>query len=164
MIRCIWSHSFSCAIGILAEDDRPQALRDERGDHVRQGAGDTDRPFIGLDADEVLFEAEMVGIDLGATLEVVAHAVFGVDVDRPDQPFLPERAFGGHGAGQAQDADGGDLHANGLQCGRRTIASNSWTLASRPLAAKRGRQVRVVLGRSLLLVSARAGRGYHDRA
>ena len=106
--------------GILAKDDRAQALGDERGHHVGQRARDTDRAFIGLDADEVLFEAEVVGIDLGAALKVIAHAIFGVDVDRPDQPFFPERAFGGHGAGEAQDADGGDLHAraSGVVAGR----------------------------------------------
>ena len=61
-------------------------------------------------ADEVLLEAEMVGIDLAAALEVVAGAVFGIDVDRPDQPLLPERPIGPHGAGQAQETDAGDLH------------------------------------------------------
>ena len=86
-------------------------LRHEGGHHVGQRAGDADRPFVGLDPDEVLFQTEMVGVDLAAALEVVAGAIFGIDVDRPDQPFLPERTIGPHGAGQAQNADSGDLHA-----------------------------------------------------
>jgi hypothetical protein len=74
------------------------------------------------DPDEMLLEPEMTGIDLLATLEVVADTVFGVDIDRPDQTFLPQRGFGAHGAGEAQDANGGDLHAKPRNS-RRTIAS-----------------------------------------
>ena len=75
----------------------------------------------------------MVGIDLGAPLEVLALTVFGVDVDWPDQPFLPERDFGGHGAGEAQDADGGDLHARAS--GGVAERERPRTLASSPLAS-----------------------------
>ena len=95
---------------VLAEDDRAQTLRHEGSHHVGQRAGDADGAFVGLDADEVLFQAEMAGVDLAAALEVVARAIFGIDVDRPDQSLLPERSVGRHGSGQPQKADGGDLH------------------------------------------------------
>ncbi len=95
---------------VLPQDDRPQPFRHERADHVRQRAGDADRPLISFDPDEMLLEAEVVGIDLRTALEVAAPAVFGIDVDRPDQTLLPERAIGEHGPAQAQDADSGDFH------------------------------------------------------
>ena len=100
---------------VLADDDRAQALGHECRHHFGQRAGNADRTFVCLDPDEVLLEAEMIGVDLAAAFEVVAAAVFGVDVDRSDQALFPERAIGLHGAGQAQNANGGDLHCGSRQ-------------------------------------------------
>jgi hypothetical protein len=95
---------------VLAQDDRTQAPRDEGCHHVGQRAGDAYRAFVGLDTEEMLRQAEMAGVDLDTALEVIAGTVFRIDVDRPHQPFFPERPVGGQDPGQQQEADGSDLH------------------------------------------------------
>ena len=79
---------------VLAEQDRAQPSGNVSSHHVGQRAGDAERPFVGLDAHEVLFQAEVIAVDLIAALEAVADAVLGIDIDRPDQPLLPERRIG----------------------------------------------------------------------
>src|SRR5271165_2257371 len=96
--------------GVLAEQDRAQPPADEGGDHLGQRSGDAGDAVGGFDAKEILFEAEGVRRGLRAAFEVVADTVLGIDVDRPHQPFLPERPLGLHCAAQAQQADRGDLH------------------------------------------------------
>src|SRR3954447_9808185 len=97
--------------GVLPDDDRTQSPGHERGDHIRQRTGCADVTFVRLDPDEMLFDAEMVGIDLTTALEGVALAIFRVDVDRPNQTVLPQRTFRAHGAGQTQNAYRNDLQA-----------------------------------------------------
>jgi hypothetical protein len=120
MIRCIWSHSFSCV-----QDDRAQAPGDVDRNHFGQRTGNPDRAGIGLDTKVMLLQAEVVGIGLCAALEVVARAVFGIDVDRADQPLFPEPTFGRHRPAQAKQTSGGDLHGvpfgPNRRCGAATV-------------------------------------------
>ena len=68
------------------------------------------KPVIGLDADEVLLHGEMRGVALGAALEIIADAVFRVDIDRPHQPLFPERTLGLHRSANFKDTDCRDPH------------------------------------------------------
>ncbi len=56
----------------VAGHDRAKATGHEGGHHIGQRSGNSDEPFVGLDTDEVLFQTELVGIDLASALEVIA--------------------------------------------------------------------------------------------
>ena len=94
---------------VLPHQDRPQPPADIGGDHLRQRPGDAVRSLVGLDPQEVLFQPVVPVADLLAALEIGAGAVFGVDVDRPHQPLLPEGPVRGHRAAQADQSNGGYL-------------------------------------------------------
>ena len=53
-----------------------------------------------------------------AALVILADAVLGVDIDRPDEALFPERTRCRHGPAQLAQADGGDFHGlDALGCG-----------------------------------------------
>jgi hypothetical protein len=65
---------------------------------------------LDLDLDEVLDEAEAVIVELLPAPGRQLAAVLGVDVDRTDEPLLPERALRRHGAADLADANVRDPH------------------------------------------------------
>ena len=94
---------------ILSHDDGAEPGRDDGGDALGHRAGDAGHPLVGLDLHEHGLDAEPAGIELHPALMVGAGAVFGIDVDRADQPLLPERALGRHGPAHPAQLDSGDL-------------------------------------------------------
>jgi hypothetical protein len=99
---------------VLSEEQSAQPARHVQRHHIRQRPGDAVRARVGLDAQEVLFQPIMGGVKLNAALEIIASAMFGIDVDWAHETFFPERAGGFHRAGQAEDANSGDTHGAGF--------------------------------------------------
>ena len=59
-MRCIWSHSFSCAIGSCCSRIGRSRFGHEQRHHFGQRAGDAVRPVVGLDAHEILLQRKCV--------------------------------------------------------------------------------------------------------
>src|SRR5262249_55664595 len=64
---------------------------------------------VGLDAQEDRLHAVLARLDLRDRLLALA-GVLGIEVDRTDEPLLPEGAVERHRAAQPQQLEAGDLH------------------------------------------------------
>ena len=62
---------------VLTEQYRAQALGHEDRHHLRHRAGDANHSGIGFNPDEVLDQAEVVGVELDTAFEIIALAIPG---------------------------------------------------------------------------------------
>src|SRR5919106_2968393 len=77
---------------------------------LAERARDAGDPLVRLDREEPGLDLERAIAHLAAVFgEMLLGAEVRVDVDRPDQPLLPERTLGRHDALHPAQADGGDL-------------------------------------------------------
>jgi hypothetical protein len=96
---------------IAAEQHGAQLAGDDGGHRFWHRPGNGVHSNFGLDLDKAAFDAEMGCVGLHAALEIVSGTVVGVDVDRADQPFFPERTVGFQGAVQPAQTCCREFHA-----------------------------------------------------
>ena len=69
-----------------------------------------DHAFVSMDFEEVGSQSQMLSIDLFAAFPNRLLAIFRIDVDRADEPLLPERAVRLHHAPEPANPKLRDLH------------------------------------------------------
>src|SRR5271169_522168 len=83
---------------VLAHDDGSELGQDQMRSLGPDGPRGPDHAVVGMDFEEIRLEPQMTAVDLLAALESRLLAIFGIDVDRADEPVLPEGAVGLHHA------------------------------------------------------------------
>src|SRR5271170_1595520 len=83
---------------VLAHDDGSELGQDQMRSLGPDGPRGPDHAVVGMDFEEIRLEPQMTAVDLLAALESRLLAIFRIDVDRADEPVLPEGAVGLHHA------------------------------------------------------------------